>query len=102
MSDDEEGGSPSLHVHIRSCDERYFPTVYQCSSSSSALPPQEAGSHPHMGCAVMSLSIIQLIMAALRPASESSRCMCVPGHRPSDAAIVSISADVLAAVDPAE
>ncbi|KAG7233484.1 hypothetical protein INR49_006977 [Caranx melampygus] len=57
----------TLLAVILSCVAFILPFLYRRGWS------QEAGSHPHMGCAVMSLSIIQLIMAALRPASESSR-----------------------------
>ncbi|KAG8009294.1 Ferric-chelate reductase 1 [Nibea albiflora] len=34
---------------------------------------QRAGSHPYIGCTVMALSVIQPIMAILRPAPESPR-----------------------------
>ncbi|XP_071780167.1 putative ferric-chelate reductase 1 [Centroberyx gerrardi] len=34
---------------------------------------KHAGSHPYIGCTVMALSVIQPIMAALRPAPESPR-----------------------------
>ncbi|XP_074478068.1 putative ferric-chelate reductase 1 isoform X1 [Sebastes fasciatus] len=34
---------------------------------------KHAGSHPYIGCTVMALSVIQLIMAVLRPAPESPR-----------------------------
>ncbi|KAM4606162.1 putative ferric-chelate reductase 1 [Polymixia lowei] len=34
---------------------------------------KRAGSHPYIGCTVMALSVIQPIMAVLRPAPESSR-----------------------------
>ncbi|XP_063768568.1 putative ferric-chelate reductase 1 isoform X2 [Eleginops maclovinus] len=34
---------------------------------------KRAGSHPYIGCTVMALSVIQLIMAALRPAPDSPR-----------------------------
>ncbi|XP_029313450.1 putative ferric-chelate reductase 1 [Cottoperca gobio] len=34
---------------------------------------KRAGSHPYIGCTVMALSVMQLIMAVLRPAPESPR-----------------------------
>ncbi|KAI4806978.1 hypothetical protein KUCAC02_017765 [Chaenocephalus aceratus] len=47
-----------------------------CRSGVSVC--QHAGSHPYIGCTVMVLSLIQLVMGALRPAPDSPvLCLCI-------------------------
>ncbi|XP_034998905.2 putative ferric-chelate reductase 1 isoform X2 [Hippoglossus stenolepis] len=54
-----------------------LPFIYRRGWSKCCLEeafrPMGAGSHPYIGCAVMALSIIQPIMAILRPVPESPR-----------------------------